>query len=99
MDDHSEKLREYHLHYVLKQNRGRTDRKICSGSTGTGISAKPEKHATCPDVERPKSGYVDFRAPIAGQNTPPHVKYIAIIKERQEFPEEYRDYCLEEELG
>jgi hypothetical protein len=54
---------------------------------------------------------------IAGQNTSPHVKYIAVVKGARwigicdrrstphggsmdkKFPEKYRDYSLEEDLG
>jgi hypothetical protein len=43
---------------------------------------------------------------IAGQNIVPHVKYIAVVKGARwsgicdkKFPEEHRDYSLEEDLG
>jgi hypothetical protein len=44
------------------------------------------------------TGVVESIAQIAGQIMVIHVKYIAVVKGKK-FPEEHRDYSLEEDLG
>jgi hypothetical protein len=54
--------------------------------------------STSPDVGTSTTGVVESDHDFAGQIREAHVKYIAFIKGKN-FPEEHRDYSLEEDLG